>query len=103
MPKHHRQCSFCSNNTGSNPEVVIFCANDNMKCLLNVPKESNCYICEQHFDRSDLRPHSNTKRLRDGATSCFPAKGSCLVGPQLCANCTTRHGRESFYTYLARV
>ena len=67
MPKHHRQCSFCSNNTVSNPEVVIFCANDNMKCLLNVPKESDSYICEQHFDSSDLKPHSNTKKLRDGA------------------------------------
>ena len=79
MPKHFRQCNFCTNNYIANPSVVIFTANENLKNVLNVPIEIDCYICEEHFEVVDVKPHGNSKRLCDGAVPVFfPRQESVL-------------------------
>ena len=79
MPKQFRQCNFCTKNSVTNPEVVIFCANDNLKSAINVPSETVIYICEEHFELSDVKLHSNTKRLRDGAVPVFFPREEALL------------------------
>ena len=71
MPKQFRQCNFCTKTSVSNPEVVIFHANDNLKSAINIPSETVIYICEEHFEVSDVKLHGNTKRLCDGAVPVF--------------------------------
>ena len=46
MPKHHRSCILCSNNTFKNPTVVIF----------------NTNICEQHYEDTCKRTHAGSLR-----------------------------------------
>ena len=80
MPKHFRKCNFCTNDSTSNPTIVIFSASDNLKNVLNVSQESDCFICEEHFQPSDLKPHGVTKRLRDGAhPEFFPRQDAVLL------------------------
>ena len=79
MPKQFRQCNFCTKNSVTDPELVIFRANENLKSAINIPSETLSYICEEHFDVSDVKPHGNTKRLREGAVPfIFPRQEAVL-------------------------
>ena len=67
MPKHFRKCNFCPQNSITHPDIVIFLANNDLKQDMNISTDGLFYICESHFQASDLKPHGTTKRLRDGA------------------------------------
>ena len=80
MPKHFRKCDFCTNGLISNPTVVFFSTSDNLKRVLNIPQESACLICEEHFQPSNLKSHGSTKRLRDGAhPEFFPRQDAVML------------------------
>ena len=80
MPKQFRQCNFCTSSSVSNPDVTIFTANDDIKYALNVPRDIISYICEEHFDPSDVKIHGNSKRLCDGAVPVnFPRQEAVLL------------------------
>ena len=79
MPKHSRQCNFCTNTTTSNPGILIFSANEHLKSLLNVKTGLDTYICEEHFELSDIKPHGTTKRLCDGAVPVFFPRKQALL------------------------
>ena len=67
MPKHFRQCSFCPQNSTTAPDIAMFLANNDLKQDMDIFSESAFFICENHFKDTDLKPHGNTKRLREGA------------------------------------
>ena len=71
MPKHFRQCHYCPNNSFKNDNIVIFSASENLKTLLNVLAETVMYICEEHFNPHDVKPHGDSKRLLDSAVPMF--------------------------------
>ena len=67
MPKHYRSCNFCTHNTTANPDLVIFNVSEELIKVLNVQSDTEIFICESHFNESDLKDHGNSKRLREGA------------------------------------
>ena len=71
MPKHYRQCNFCTQNSSKSPNLVIFKANENLKSLVSFNTDNEMFICEDHFKEDDLKPHGETKRLLDGAVPVF--------------------------------
>ena len=71
MPKHFRQCNFCTQNSTKSPNLVIFKANENLKSLVSFNTENEMFICEDHFNQDDLKTHGETKRLVDGAVPVF--------------------------------
>ena len=80
MPKHFRQCGFCTNNTVNNVDVVIFSANEHIICALNIQTTAEVFICEEHFQTEDVRNHGNTKRLCEGSLPVhFPRTQSVLL------------------------
>ena len=38
---------------------------------MNFPTENVMYICEDHFEPHNVKPHADTKRLLDGAVPVF--------------------------------
>ena len=75
MPNQARQCGYCANNSYNSPNVVIFTASAEMKKALNHPKDLSLLICEEHFDKSDVKYHGNSKRLISGAIpKSFPKR-----------------------------
>ena len=73
MPRHYRQCHFCTNNTSSNPELVFFSANEHILRALKINCVVQLYICEEHFSANDVNIVGNSKRLRQG---CLPVNFS---------------------------
>lgn len=80
MPKHFRQCNFCTNNTVNKTEVVIFSANEHIRCALNIQSKAELFICEEHFETGDVRTHGNSKRLSEGSLPVhFPRTQAVLL------------------------
>ena len=80
MPKHFRQCNFCTNNTVNKADVVIFSVNEHMRCALNIQAKAEVYICEDHFETEDVRTHGSSKRLNEGSLPVhFPRTQSVLL------------------------
>ena len=71
MPKQFRQCGFCPINTRIDSETVIFAVNSDLRDTLGSEYHHAKFICENHFDRVDIRSHADSKRLRDGAIPVF--------------------------------
>ena len=71
MPKQFRQCGFCPINTRIDSETVIFAVNSKLRDTLGSGYHHVKFICENHFDRGDIRSHADSKRLRDGAIPVF--------------------------------
>ena len=46
---------------------MIFLVNESLKCFMNISTDGIFHICESHFESCDLKPHGDTKRLREGA------------------------------------
>ena len=65
MPKHWRQCSYCSVNTFSRPDLTVF-------SLRTSRRSAAKFICELHFSNEDMKPHGTSKRLVTGATPLIP-------------------------------
>ena len=71
MPRHYRQCHLCKNSTTTNPDLVFFRANEQILRALKINTQDELYMCEEHFDESDVKIAGNSKRLRQG---CEPVK-----------------------------
>ena len=67
MPKHFRQCNFCEKNNFSHSSLVVFSVNSTIKKYLNISKDQELFICEDHFLPDDIKNHGKTKRIKDGA------------------------------------
>ena len=67
MPKHWRQCSFCSKNNFNFPHITIFGLKDATRKSLRVQSTEELLICEEHFLDDDIKVHGNSKRLKEGA------------------------------------
>ena len=75
MPKHFRRCDFCTNNTATNPDIVIFCANEHIISVLDVRSDTELFICEAHFNPNDVKAHGTSKRICEGSIPVyFPRK-----------------------------
>ena len=80
MTRHFRECNFCANNTNNKPDVVIFGASEQITRALSIQPGIEIFICEQHFDTSDIKTNGTSKRLVSGALPInFPRKESVFM------------------------
>ena len=73
MPKHFRDCSFCSSNSAQHPDTVFFTLTNAIKSSLGLDESVSGFICEDHFVENDFKCHGGSKRLKHQAIpSYFP-------------------------------
>ena len=79
MPTH-KVCYLCSNSTTKTPDISFFIATEQIVKYLNLPKNRDIFICDEHFDEKDLKSHGVKKRLNHGALPVsFPKKEAFLL------------------------
>lgn len=71
MPRAFRQCSFCSNNSNLSPSTLYFTVTDHIRTVLNFAPPTASFICEDHFQKEDIKVHGQSKRLRDNALPVY--------------------------------